>query len=212
MATLRHILFDMDETLYPESSGLFKDVKRRIIRFVGQHFQLDPQESRKKHNYLSRTYGTTLGGLVTANAFQDTERYFDEVHPKDMAVFLKKDPLLVKMLSDLPVPKSVFTNSPLEHALRVLDFLEIRDQFEHIFDLRFNQLLGKPNITAFRRVLDAIALQPEEVMLVDDRLDTLLVFKEMGGRTVLVDESSIRDSIPNGTPRISDVKELPRHL
>jgi len=119
---------------------------------------------------------------------------------------------LVKMLSELPVPKSVFTNSPMEHTLRVLDFLEIRDQFEHIFDLRFNQLLGKPNISAFQRVLDALAMQPQEVLLVDDRLDALLVFMEMGGRAVLVDESGTRASIPNGTPRISDVKELPRYL
>jgi putative hydrolase of the HAD superfamily len=204
----------MDETLYPASSGLLKEVNHRITLFVGEFFQIDIQKARERRQYLSQTYGTTLGGLVTEHSFRDMDRYFEAVHPRDISAFLSKDQGLVQMLSDLPVPKSVFTNSPMEHALRVLDFLEIRDQFEHIFDLRFNQLLGKPHLSAFRRVLRTLSLEANEALLVDDRLDSLLAFKELGGRSILIDEEEAHRGDPqlDSLPAIRDIKELPQAL
>lgn len=130
------------------------------------------------------------------------------------------------MLAAMPLPKSVLTNSPLEHALRILEYLGIGGHFERVFDIRFNGLSGKPSAEVYERVLRALNRKPQEVLLIDNRLDYLLAFREMGGQVLLVDEGGVGGQAPNGSsrqpasdpalsgevPRIRDIMQLPAYL
>ncbi len=210
--SIQYLLFDLDETLYPASCGLLQEVGRRMTRFVCEFLKIEPDQAVDVRNELSRVYGTTLGGLIDRYGFSDTEGYLLAVHPLDIGTFLNKDVQLPRLLKSIRLPKSILTNSPLEHAERVLDYLEIEDQFEHVFDLRFNQFQGKPEISAFERTLEALAITANQVLFVDDRLDSLLSFRKLGGQVLLIDEEGDLEDSRNGVPSIPLIRNLPGFL
>lgn len=207
---IHYILLDLDNTLYPASSELQDEISRRMTRYVAEFLHITQEDAlKKRREYLAR-YGTTLSGLVKDNHLEDVETYLECCHPEKIERFLKKDPALKKTLSSLPVPLSILTNSPIEHACRVLDFLEIRNLFMHIFDIRFNRFIGKPSKLFFRRVLEIISRKAEEVLFIDDLVGHLVSFKEMGGNVLLVDERG--ESSGAGIPSIRSLMELPEVL
>jgi putative hydrolase of the HAD superfamily len=206
---LSHILFDVDNTLYNASNGLFDEMARRMILFLARYFSISEEEARALRTTYGARYGTTLGGLVIEGGLADPEVYIREVHPENVEDYIQKDSALRPMLVSLPYPKSIFTNSPKEHALRILEHLEIADCFEEVFDIRFCHFIGKPVRDSYERVLVKLGKRPQEVLLVDDIPKYLENYAALGGPVLLVKE----DGIPASPyPCIRDVKELPHYL
>ena len=125
---------------------------------------------------------------------------------------MNRDPELAQVLNDLAIPKSILTNSPLEHAERVLDYLQVRNCFEHIFDIRFNNLSGKPYPEIYQKTLRTLKRDPEEVLFIDDRLDYLLPFQSLGGQVLLVSANGREEAQSHRVPVIGNIKELPDFL
>jgi putative hydrolase of the HAD superfamily len=139
------------------------------------------------------------------------EHYLAYTHDVPVEDFLAEDPRLAAALSSLPQPKSVLTNSPLEHAERVLKRLGIRPLFERVFDLRFNGFTGKPDAGVYARALGVLGRSAAEVLLVDNHLDYLAPFRAMGGQVLLIDENGSSCG-QESVPRLRDIKELPSYL
>lgn len=211
-----YLLFDLDETLYPASCGLMQAVSKRMTCFVAEYLGLPEAKAAELRRGLSLRHGTTLTGLVREHGLQDTERYLAYTHDVDVERILPRDPRLAPALRAIPLPKSVLTNSPLEHALRVLEHLEVRGLFERVFDIRFNGLAGKPDAAVYRRVLQELGRRSEEVLLIDNRLDYLEAFHALGGKVLLIAERDASGGAPAGqageVPRLRNVKELPAFL
>jgi putative hydrolase of the HAD superfamily len=210
-----YLLFDLDETLYPASCGLMQAVSARMNTFVAEYLGLPPEQARELRRNMSLRYGTTLTGLMREHGLTDPERYLAYVHDVDVERILPRDPELAPALRAIPLAKSVLTNSPLEHALRVLDRLGVRELFERVFDIRFNGLTGKPESAVYGRVLAALGRKPNGVLLIDNRLDYLLPFRALGGMVLLVDENGVSGDAPDrdaGIPRLWDIKQLPDFL
>ncbi len=149
--SLRHILFDLDETLYPSSSGLLDAISRKMTEYVSDLLGLDPGEAARMRKNWGKKYGTTLGGLVNDYGLSDPEGYLFYTHAVSIGDYLNKDLELIEVLSSISQPKSILTNSPMEHSERVLGYLEIIDQFEYIFDIRFNAFIGKPVLSTYEK-------------------------------------------------------------
>jgi putative hydrolase of the HAD superfamily len=210
-----YLLFDLDETLYPASCGLMQAVSERMNYFVAEYLGLPEREAAEVRRGLSQRHGTTLTGLMREHGLGDPERYLAYVHDVDVERILPRDPGLAPALRAIPVGKSVLTNSPLEHALRVLDRLGVRELFERVFDIRFNGLAGKPDAAVYGRVLGALGRKPKAVLLIDNRLDYLLPFRALGGLVLLVDEDGANgDAAAEAArvPHLRDVKQLPAFL
>jgi putative hydrolase of the HAD superfamily len=209
-----YLLFDLDETLYPASCGLMQAVSERMTAFVAEYLGLPEAQAVELRRGLSLRYGTTLTGLMREHGLMDPERYLAYTHDVDVERILPRDPRLAPALRAIPLPKSVLTNSPLEHALRVLEHLEIRGLFERIFDIRFNGLAGKPDAAVYPRVLEELGRRSEEVLLIDNRLDYLQAFRALGGRVLLINERGgcAPAGEPGEVPCLRDVKELPAFL
>jgi len=77
--------------------------------------------------------------------FQEPEEYFRAIHPEDEADCLNPDMVLKLILNNIPLPKAVLTNAPMDHAIRILDKLGISECFSGIYDIWFNKLVGKPH-------------------------------------------------------------------
>jgi putative hydrolase of the HAD superfamily len=209
---LDYILFDLDNTLYPESSGIQTEIHRRMTIQVAKHLgvSLEKAEELKKYGY--KTHGTTLRWLQVDHGLseQNIQWFLDEVHPSNPEQFLTPDPKLDLMLGSLPLPLAVLTNSPMSHAQRILTTLGINLRFTHVFDLTFNELEGKPHANAYRRCLEVLGTTPERVLFIDDVPGYLDGFKRLGGKTLLIDEFGIHQATDH--PNISQIHDLPSFL
>jgi len=208
-----YLLFDLDETLYPSSCGLMQAVSERMTAFVAEFLKVGEEEAARIRRRLRVVHGTTLTGLMREYGLEVAEQYLAYTHDVPIESFLSEDPRLSAALSSIPLPKSVLTNSPLEHAERVLNRLGVRQQFERVFDLRFNGYTGKPDAAVYSRALGALGRAAPEVLLVDNHLDYLVPFRSMGGSVLLIDESGdAGPQLPEGVPSLRDIKELPAYL
>jgi len=205
------LLCDLDETLYPSSCGLMQAVSVRMSAFVAEYLRVGEAEAVRIRRRLRVVHGTTLTGLMREHGLEVAEQYLAYTHDVPVEDFLAEDPRLAAALSSIPLPKSVLTNSPLEHAERVLNRLGIRPLFDRIFDLRFNGFTGKPDSSVYTRALGELGRRAPEVLLVDNHFDYLAPFLAMGGSVLLIDENGTfvaRD----GLPCLRDIKELPSYL
>jgi putative hydrolase of the HAD superfamily len=135
------------------------------------------------------TYGTTLRGLQIHHHV-DSEAYLETVHQLPIADCIRPNPALVDRLTRLRAPFAIFTNSPHEHAVRVLHQIGFNEIFFPIIDIRMMQFQPKPHPTAYQIALDVIAQPASSVYLFEDTLHNLAYAHAIGMRTVYIGASS----------------------
>lgn len=186
---LKYILFDLDNTLYPPSSGLFQLVGQRIQAWLCERLALEWGEALAlRRDYLAR-YGTTLEGLL-AERQVDTDDYLAFVHNVQVEAYLEPDPALGAMLNVIPLRRIIYTNGTLEYAWRVLHALDLADCFERIIGIEQVGLRSKLYREAYERALGLLGARGDECVMVEDSARNLLPAKELGLTTVLVQTNS----------------------
>ncbi|KAG5538134.1 hypothetical protein RHGRI_025273 [Rhododendron griersonianum] len=126
------LLFDMDDTLYPLSSGFNLACRKNIEEFMLQHLHIDENEVPKMCLDLYKEYGTTMAGLKALGYEFDNDEFHTYVHGKLPYEALKPDLLLRHLLLSMPQRKIVFTNADKAHAAQVLNKLSLEDCFEGV--------------------------------------------------------------------------------
>ena len=207
---IRHILFDLDNTLYSAGYGLDDNCFNRIKEFAASFLGMDLEECEPMRREAIKSYGTTLEWLCTEKGFTAVDDYFAYVHPEDEADCLTPNPELRRFLLDLPCPCSVLTNSPCFHAERIIKKLGLEGIFRHIFHIESNGLKGKPHSSAFMAALETLGLKVEEVLFIDDTPRYVNGYILLGGKGILLDENDVHKNYPY--VKISDLKELTRFL
>ncbi|MBN2555298.1 MAG: pyrimidine 5'-nucleotidase [Anaerolineales bacterium] len=199
------ILFDLDDTLYTPSSGLWEAISERIYSYM-QHVLSIPIEQihTLRKAYLDQ-YGTTLAGLMD-NGVVDPHDYLDYVHDVSLHTYIEPNPSLSHMLQSLPQKKIVFTNASEGHARRVLDRLGIASHFAAVIGVETLKFINKPQPEAFQRVLKLLHdPDPSTCIMVEDRAVNLKPAHDFGMGTVLVDSDA---SLPWIDHRINNILEL----
>lgn len=180
------ILFDLDDTLYDGSTGLWQAIRQRMEQYMVERLGLQLEMvSELRRSYLE-TYGTTLRGLQ-ANYHVDADEYLAYVHDFQLDLFLEPALELRQMLLSLPQRRWIFTNSDRDHANRVLRELELEGCFEGVIDIRAIQFACKPEPAAYQAAL-AITGQadPRRCLILDDSIVNLQTARQFGMTTVLV--------------------------
>ncbi len=183
---IQYILFDLDDTLYDYSSGLFAEVRARIEAWMERVLQLPLEEVQSLRRDYLKAYGTTLAGLVRHHPEADRDDYLDAVHQVDVSRFLTPRPELAAMIAALPVKKGIFTNGTADWADRILRQLGIRQHFGPLIDIRATHYVGKPWPEAYQQALDLLHCAGAECVFVDDQPRNLQPAAAFGMRTVLV--------------------------
>jgi putative hydrolase of the HAD superfamily len=186
MAEVHYLLFDLDDTLYTNASGLFKEVGERIEHWTAHALGIDLGEAKALRRAYYTKYGTTMAGLCKEHPEIDIDAYLDDVHAVDVARYLSPDPELAAMLARVPAPKAIFTNSIADWAERVTRQLGIRDHFEAIYDVRAVGYRSKPDAHAFEWVLGRLGLPGSACVMLDDQVSYLAGATQAGIRTILV--------------------------
>ncbi|BAT91849.1 hypothetical protein LR48_Vigan05g191100 [Vigna angularis] len=126
------LLFDLDDTLYPLSSGMAEHVKKNIQEYMLQKLGIPEAKVPELCFSLYKTYGTTMAGLKAIGYDFDYDDFHSFVHGRLPYDILKPDPVLRGVLLSLPIRKIIFTNSDEAHASRVLRRLGLEDCFERV--------------------------------------------------------------------------------
>ena len=186
---IRTILFDLDDTVYPRSTGIMGEIRRLILDFVQTRLDLPEEEADALRERYLQTYGTTMRGLQVNHQI-DPDDYLHHVHEIPLHEYLRSNPELDAILAAAPQEMVIFTNASREHAERVLDVLGIRQHFSRIVDVRDMEYESKPRPSAYVRICELLGVEPEACMLVEANARNLYPAKEIGMSTVLVGDGS----------------------
>jgi pyrimidine 5'-nucleotidase len=180
------IFFDLDSTLYPESSGLWQAIRCRIDSYMLDEMGFSEQEiPTLRQKYLSE-HGTTLKGLQIHHLI-DPSHYLNYVHDLPLHDFLTSDPNLREILLSIPKCRWIFTNADADHANRVTSTLGISDCFDGVIDIHSLVPYCKPEKAAFSRALELAGnLTSKRCAFLDDSPINITVAKELGFFTILV--------------------------
>jgi len=201
----RVVFLDLDDTLYPPSSGVWQAIGERIQIFMMDRIGVTYDEATILRRRYFEQYGTTLNGLWF-NHGVDPQAYLAYVHAVPLEEMLHPDPALSAMLEQLPQKRVVFTNANREHADRVLACLGVADKVDTIIDLYALNMTNKPAPEAYERALGLIGEDdPHACVLADDLPRNLLPAKAMGMTTVLVGSAEPDGAADYAVERITDL-------
>ncbi|KAF5747557.1 hypothetical protein HS088_TW05G00282 [Tripterygium wilfordii] len=126
------LLFDLDDTLYPLSSGIASACGKNIKDYMVEKLGIAEGKITALGDLLYKNYGTTMAGLRAIGYGFDYDEYHSFVHGRLPYENLKPDPVLRHLLMTLPIRKIIFTNADKAHALKCLSKLGLEDCFEGI--------------------------------------------------------------------------------
>lgn len=183
-------IFDLDNTLYPASTGLFDLIDERMGAYIQRLLSCDPVEARRVQKAHFHEHGTTLAGLMREHGV-DPHEFLADVH--DIALDrIASDPALEAGLGRLPGRKLIFTNGDAPYARRVLDQLGIAHHFDHLHDIHACQLRPKPAAHGYDLLVAQLAIDPARTAMVEDMVQNLKPAKSLGMTTIWVDNGSER--------------------
>jgi len=188
----RHVdawIFDLDNTLYPASSDLFAQIDTKMTTFVQELLGLDAVEARALQKAYYRDHGTTLNGLMHHHGV-DPEDFLSSVHDIDLMALLP-DAELKKAIARLPGRRYVFTNGCRDHAMRVLNRLELETLFDAIWDIRAIAYRPKPHPEGYRRMLEDHVVVPTRAAMFEDAARNLVPAHELGLTTIWLKNGSV---------------------
>ncbi|GAB4505793.1 MAG: pyrimidine 5'-nucleotidase [Anaerolineales bacterium] len=203
------LFFDLDDTLYPSSSGLWSAIKERMNVYMRDQLGISPADIPRLREQYFRQYGTTLRGLQAHHGV-NTQDFLAFVHDLPLSQYLTPNPLAREVLASLPVHKWIFTNADAPHARRVLKTLDLEGCFDGIVDVNAVAPYCKPMPEAFEIALRlAGEKEPYRCALIDDLPRTTRAAREAGLFGILYGQTQPH---PDADAVLSDWRGLPALL
>ncbi|HJS17794.1 MAG TPA: pyrimidine 5'-nucleotidase [Anaerolineales bacterium] len=199
------LFFDLDDTLYPASTGLWPALKERMTHYMCERLCIPKADVPLLREQYFKMYGTTLRGLQERHKV-DTEDYLAYVHEVSLSDYLTPDPVVREVIASLPTRNLIFTNADQAHARRVLAALELDDLFDTIVDVNAIAPYCKPMPESFAIAIDlADEPDPRKCVMIDDLSRTTRAALDVGMASLLYGSD-------NPTPDASGVFTDWRHL
>jgi len=187
---IRDWIFDLDNCLYPASTGLFDLIDERMAAYIQRLLDCPPEEAKRVQKAHFHQHGTTLAGLMKEHEI-DPHDFLADVHdvPLDR---VKPDDRLSRLLPLLPGRRFVFTNGDAPYARRVLERIGVGEHFDDLHDIHASSYRAKPDPHGYELLCDRFEIQPGEALLIDDMVQNLAPAKALGMTTIWVDNGSER--------------------
>ena len=203
------IFFDLDDTLYPASTGLWQAIKERMTIYMRDRMGFEPAEIPGLREKYYLQYGTTLRGLQ-ANHEIDVEDYLAFVHDLPLSDYIQPNPALCELIAALGTQNLVFTNADAAHARRVLKALTLDQCFENVVDVNAVAPYCKPMPESFQIAMRmAGESDPGRCVMIDDLPRTTQAAREAGLYSILFGQESPH---PNPDATLIDWRKLPSIL
>jgi putative hydrolase of the HAD superfamily len=179
------LFFDLDDTLYPNSSGLWQAIKGRINLYMIERLGVPEKDAPALRESYFKMYGTTLRGLQARHSV-DIEDFLAFVHDLPLTEYIQPDPTQREIIASLPGRKLIFTNADSNHAQRVLTALNLNDLFEAIVDIHAVSPYCKPMPESFA-IAQELADEPDprKCVMIDDLPRTTRAALDVGMASIL---------------------------
>jgi putative hydrolase of the HAD superfamily len=197
-----HWVFDLDNTLYPPEAALFDQIEVLMTDYVMRELKVDRARANHLRDHYWRKYGTTLSGMMTEHDV-DPEPYLVQVHDITLDHMLP-DPILRRLIQNLPGRKIVYTNGSRFHAERVTEARGLTGVFDALYGIEHANFLPKPQRRAFETIFALDGTDPARAAMFEDDARNLAGPKEMGMKTVLVGSSPLQPFIDHHTHDLND--------
>ncbi len=162
------LFFDLDDTLYPSSTGLWHAIKERMNLYMRERVGIPENDIPILREQYFKMYGTTLRGLQARHNV-DKEEYLAFVHDLPLQEYLTPNPVVREVIASLPTRNLIFTNADVHHARRVLARLQLDDLFESVVDVNAVEPYCKPMPESFAIAMDlANEPDPRKCVMIDD--------------------------------------------
>ena len=187
---IRDWIFDLDNCLYPASTGLFALIDERMGAYIQRLLDCDRVEAKRVQKAHFHEHGTTLAGLMKENGV-DPHDFLEDVHaiPLDR---VQCDERLGRLLARLPGRRFIFTNGDAPYARRVLEAIGVHRHFDDLHDIHASSYRPKPDPHGYALLCERFGIDPRHALLADDMVQNLAPAKALGMATVWVDNGSER--------------------
>lgn len=195
-------VFDLDNTLYHPSAGLFAQMDKRFAAYVARLTGRDTAGALQLAHQYWVSHGSTLAGLM-ADYSIDPDEFLADVHAIDVS-HLAPDPVLTAQIARLRGRKVVYTNGSQNHAHRVLAARGLTGVIDAVYGVEQANYRPKPTAAAFAAVFSADGIAPTRAAMFEDEARNLAVPHDLGMRTVHVHETPADDPfIHHRTPDLT---------
>lgn len=206
MSEITTIFFDLDDTLYPRSSGIWPVIGKRIELYMHEKVGLPLDIIPALRRTLFKTYGTTLRGLQM-DYHIDPHDYLEFVHNIPLNQYLEPNPQLRSIIESYSQQKVILTNADVNHAERVIRHLGLSGCFRQIIDILAISPYCKPMPQAFQIALELAGVtDPRTCLLIDDNLANLTAAAGLGFKTICIGNQEL---FMENTSFIPDLVSLP---
>lgn len=215
------LLFDVDDTLYPFSSGISAQCTLNINEYMIEKLGIEATKVPEMCVQLYKDYGTTMAGLRAIGYDFDYNDYHSFVHGRLPYELLKPDPILKNLLHSIPVRKVIFSNANEAHVAMVLSRLGLEDCFDDVIcfetlnppcpsgvdGLPKSLIVCKPFQEAFEKAFKIAGINPKCTLFFDDSIRNLQTAKQTGLSTVWVGASHLTTGVDYALESIHNMKE-----
>ena len=179
------LFFDLDGTLYSNSTGLWEAIGERMNLYMRDRIGIPEKDVQPLREQYFKMYGTTLRGLQARHHI-DVEDFLAFVHDLPLKDYLKPDPVQRDVIASLQTRNLVFTNADVNHARRVLSVLKLDDLFDVIVDVNAVSPFCKPMPESFAIAMDlADEPDPRKCVMIDDLPRTTRAALDVGMASLL---------------------------
>ncbi len=179
------IFFDLDDTLYPSSAGLWDAIKERMNAYMRERLQIPEEDIPRLREKYYLQYGTTTRGLQKHHNI-DTDDFLAYVHDLPLQNYLTPNAIQRAVIASLPTRNLIFTNADIPHARRTLAALNLDDLFPSIVDVNAVAPYCKPMRESFEIAMSIAGEDdPSRCVMIDDLARTTRAAHEAGMFSIL---------------------------
>ena len=178
-------IFDLDNTLYSADSGIFQQVHELMGKFVSRQLNIDIEDAKIIQKKYYKQHGTTLRGMMD-NHGVDPDHFLAEVHALDYSI-VGPNLKLNKELKKLNGRKIIYTNANMQHAINVLEKIELSNFFDEIYDIKMANYIPKPEIAPYEQMINQFDINVKSAAMFDDIAKNLVPAKNVGFTSVWID-------------------------
>ena len=178
-------IFDLDNTLYSADSGIFQQVHELMGKFVSSHLDIGIEDAKIMQKKYYKQHGTTLRGMMD-NHGVDPDHFLAEVHKLDYSI-VGPNHKLNEQLKKLQGRKIIYTNANMQHALDVLERIELSNFFDEIYDIKMANYIPKPELAPYEQMVKQFDIETKSSAMFDDIAKNLVPAKNVGFTSVWID-------------------------
>ena len=116
----------------------------------------------------------------------DPDYFLAEVHKLDYSI-VDANMKLNEELQKLNGKKIIYTNANMQHALSVLERIDLSNFFDEIFDIKMANYIPKPQVQPYEKIISKFNLSPENCAMFDDIAKNLVPAKKVGFTSIWID-------------------------